>query len=61
MDENGKISFKKEVLHTGQAGTGLYIQIADLNEDGNKEIIVPGKSGTHILWNKGTLAKKPKK
>ncbi|MGY8712931.1 MAG: FG-GAP repeat domain-containing protein [Verrucomicrobiia bacterium] len=61
MDENGKVSFKKEVLHTGQAGTGLYIQIADLNEDGNKEIIVPGKSGTHILWNKGTLAKKPKK
>ena len=61
IDENGKVSFKKEVLHTGQAGTGLYIQIADLNEDGNKEIIVPGKSGTHILWNKGTLAKKPKK
>ena len=61
MDENGKVSFKKEVLHTGQAGTGLYIQIADLNEDGNKEIIVPGKSGTHILWNKGTLAKKPMK
>lgn len=61
MDENGKVSFKKEVLHTGQAGTGLYIQIADLNEDGKKEIIVPGKSGTHILWNKGTVKKKTKK
>ena len=61
IDENGKVSFKKEVLHTGQAGTGLYIQIADLNEDGNKEIIVPGKSGTHILWNKGTVKKKTKK
>ena len=60
VDEDGKVSFKKEILHTGQAGTGLQIRIADLDEDGWKEIIVPGKSGTHILWNKGKLPAKKK-
>ena len=53
LSADGKVSFKKQVLHVGQAGTGLYIRTADLDEDGWKEIIVPGKSGTHILWNKG--------
>ena len=60
LDVNGNVSFKKDILHTGQAGTGLYIQIADLNGDGWKEIVVPGKSGTHILWNKGKTQKKKK-
>ena len=58
LDANGNVSFKKDILHTGQAGTGLYIQIADLNGDGWKEIVVPGKSGTHILWNKGKTQKR---
>lgn len=49
-------SFTKFEAHRGQAGVGLQIRVADLNADGWKEIIVPGKSGTHILWNKG-LAK----
>jgi hypothetical protein len=54
------VSFKKEVLHTGLAGTGLYIHTPDLDGDGWKEIVVPGKSGTHILWNKGPETKKVK-
>jgi hypothetical protein len=45
--------FEKFEAHRGQAGTGLQIRIADLDGDGWKEIIVPGKSGTHILWNEG--------
>ena len=60
LDGDGKVSFKKEVLHTGQAGTGLYIHTADLNDDGWKDIVVPGKSGTHILWNKGKRPLKKK-
>ena len=44
----------------GQAGTGLYIHTADLNDDGWKDIVVPGKSGTHILWNKGKRPLKKK-
>lgn len=46
-------SFEKFEAHRGQAGTGLQIRVADLDGDGWKEIIVPGKSGTHILWNEG--------
>lgn len=34
-------------------GTGLQIRVHDLDENGWKDIIVPGKSGTHILWNNG--------
>tara|TARA_R110002096_G_scaffold316010_17_gene510442 strand:- start:7053 stop:11594 length:4542 start_codon:yes stop_codon:yes gene_type:complete len=49
-------SFVKFEAHRGQAGVGLQIRVADLDADGWKEIIVPGKSGTHILWNEG-LAK----
>ena len=56
LEDDGQVSFRKEIVHSGQAGTGLYIVTADLDKDGWKEIIVPGKSGTHILWNKG---KKP--
>ncbi len=46
-------AFDKFEAHRGQAGTGLQIRVADLNGDGWKEIVVPGKSGTHILWNEG--------
>ena len=48
-----EMSFRKEVLSAGQVGTGLHIVVADLNKDGWKDIVVPGKSGTHILWSKG--------
>ena len=60
LSDDGKVSFKKEVLHAGLAGTGLYIHTPDLDGDGWKEIVVPGKSGTHILWNKGPETKKVK-
>jgi hypothetical protein len=61
LEYDGKVSFKQEVLHTGLAGTGLYILTPDLDGDGWKDIVVSGKSGTHILWNKGKGAKKAKK
>lgn len=53
LNREGGVSFRKEIIHTGQAGTGLQIRVADLNGDGWKEVVVPGKSGTYILWNKG--------
>ncbi|MEM7387868.1 MAG: VCBS repeat-containing protein [Verrucomicrobiota bacterium] len=34
-------------------GTGLQIRVCDLNADGWPDLIVPGKSGTHIVWNEG--------
>jgi hypothetical protein len=54
LNKDGSVSFTKEVLHRGQAGTGLQIRVADLNGDGWKDMVVPGKSGTYILWNQGT-------
>lgn len=34
-------------------GIGLQIRVHDLDGNGWKDIVVPGKSGTHILWNDG--------
>ena len=51
------LAWQKHVIVTAEAGTGpgtgLQIRVADLDENGWKDIIVPGKSGTHILWNDG--------
>lgn len=61
LGNDGSVSFKKEILHSGNAGTGLQIRVADLDGDGWKEIVVPGKLGTHILWNHGTPEPKNKR
>ena len=34
-------------------GIGLQIRVHDLDDNGWKDVIVAGKSGTHILWNNG--------
>jgi hypothetical protein len=41
------------MLADGGPGTGLQIRVADLDGNGWKDIVVAGKSGTHILWNDG--------
>ena len=50
-------AWKKHVVSTAPAGqgpgTGLQIRVHDLDDNGWKDIIVAGKSGTHILWNHG--------
>ncbi len=39
---------------SGEApGIGLQIRVADIDGNGWKDIAVPGKSGTHIIWNQG--------
>ena len=45
--------FSKHMLADGGPGTGLQIRVADLDGNGWKDIVVAGKSGTHILWNDG--------
>ena len=47
------LKFAKHEVHRGQAGIGLQIRIADMNGDGKLDIVVPGKSGTHVLMNEG--------
>ncbi len=34
-------------------GVGLQMRIADLDGNGWKDVVVPGKSGTYVLWNEG--------
>lgn len=51
IDDHGR--FKRYDIQDGQVGIGLQIRTADLNEDGLLEIVVAGKDGTQILWNRG--------
>lgn len=49
-DKNFK-NIGKHVLAKG-AGIGLHIRTADLDGDGDIDLVVPGKDGTQIVWNK---------
>ena len=42
-----------QALQAGVSITGCMVHIvtADLDADGDLEIVVPGKEGTQILWN----------
>ena len=57
-DWNAKTeAWKKSLISSAPAGEGpgigLQIRVSDLDENGWKDIVVAGKSGTHILWNEG--------
>jgi hypothetical protein len=50
-------TWKKNMISNAPAGEGpgigLQIRVQDLDGNGWNDIVVPGKSGTHILWNQG--------
>jgi hypothetical protein len=47
-----KNAFRRETIAEGRIGTGLFIRVADLNADDKKDIVIAGKTGTYILWQK---------
>lgn len=51
---NGE-NFSKQVIDYGSygegKGTGVYFRLADLNDDGRKDIIVAGKDGLVVYYN----------
>ncbi|MEQ1840215.1 MAG: hypothetical protein ABL994_07400, partial [Verrucomicrobiales bacterium] len=51
------LSWTKELISDAPAGQGpgigLQIRVNDLDGNGFPDIAVPGKSGTHIIWNEG--------
>lgn len=49
--DEGFENVQRHVAADGTAGIGLQIRTADLDGDGDLEIVVPGKDGTQILWN----------
>jgi len=54
---NGE-NFSKQIISYGSPGTGkgtgLYFQIVDIDNNGWKDIIVAGKDGLCVFYNKGT-------
>jgi hypothetical protein len=47
---DGFTNIEKHVL-AESVGIGLHIRTADFDQDGDLDIVVPGKEGTQILWN----------
>lgn len=45
-------SYQRHVINDGQVGIGLQIRTADIDADGDTDIIVAGKDGTQILFNR---------
>ncbi|GAB6166324.1 FG-GAP-like repeat-containing protein [Thermostilla marina] len=45
-------TFTRHPIAEGQAGAGLQIRTADLDADGDLDIVVAGKDGTQILFNR---------
>ncbi|WP_437187067.1 FG-GAP repeat domain-containing protein [Planctomicrobium sp. SH668] len=50
IDDAG--NFERHVANEGLAGIGLQIRSADLDGDGDIDIVAAGKDGTKILFNK---------
>jgi len=50
IDAAGKLT--RFVINEGLVGIGLQIRTADLDGDGDMDIVVAGKDGTQILFNK---------
>lgn len=46
-------SFDAYTINRGEVGIGLQIRTADLDADGDIDIVVAGKEGTQILLNQG--------
>ena len=44
---------KHDIDTSGNVGIGLQIRTADLDGDGKLDIAVAGKSGTHLIFNRG--------
>ena len=43
-------SFHRSLINSGEASTGLFIRVADLNHDQKMDLVVAGRKGTYILW-----------
>ena len=48
-----KKAFDAYTINKGEVGAGLQIRTADLDADGDIDIVVAGKEGTQILFNRG--------
>jgi len=50
---NGKLSWKRHIIdYSTRAGGGMQIAVADLDRDGDLDIVTPGKGGLFLFENK---------
>lgn len=47
------LKFTRHTIDTNDAGTGLFIRVADLDGNGWKDLVMSGKTGTFIFFNEG--------
>ncbi len=54
-------TFERTTIDYGPASTnsglGIYFWVEDVNGDGWKDIVAPGKQGLYLFLNRGTGAK----
>ncbi len=48
-----RLRFARHLIHEGNAGGGLQIRVADMDGNSWPDIVVAGKTGTYILFNRG--------
>ena len=58
IDEYTAPCIKNVIAYNAQVGTGMKINVIDLDEDGDLDIVVSGKSGLYFLENTSSPAKK---
>jgi hypothetical protein len=52
--------FERDIISYDQGvGTGMQIRTADIDGDGRLDVIVAGKTGTYILFNRGPAEPEP--
>ncbi len=51
--DRAALKFTRHTIDANDAGTGLFIRIADLDANGWKDLVMSGKTGTFILFNEG--------
>lgn len=47
------LKFTRHTIDGNDAGTGLFIRVADLDANGWKDLVVAGKTGTFTFFNEG--------
>jgi len=50
--DEGSTKFTRHMIEKGTVGIGLQIRTADIDADGDIDIVVAGKDGTQILFNR---------
>jgi hypothetical protein len=54
---DGKTFERDTIAFDDGVGTGMQIRVADMDADGKPDLVVAGKTGTYVLFNRGKAQK----